>query len=170
MAWSGKQRKRPRTKEKPAQEPTKTDISFLGLPPELRYSINEYTMNTKAVLRPQAPGRLLGQSPLLRVSRQLREEAASVMYLMTPRITAHVKNLNFFHIVTFFNRLSERESNALPSLTALSDRKIQVKIHITDACRSNPNLLHRWLRRSGTNCHPYHSEFGSVYLAEDDLE
>ncbi|KAK3648188.1 hypothetical protein LTR56_007600 [Elasticomyces elasticus] len=119
---------------------------FLGLPAELRNQIYAFSaQESSAVLIHYARGRLISNSPLMGVNRQVRNEYTSVLYLSAPLITAHVRNFSFDNIVTFLNRLSDHELAALPSQQVPSERQILAKLHI-----DGPALverLDRWLNR-----------------------
>ncbi|KAK4896882.1 hypothetical protein LTR27_005129 [Elasticomyces elasticus] len=119
---------------------------FLSLPAELRNLIYECSVEqSSAVLIHYARGRLISNSPLMGVNRQVRNEYTSVLYLAAPLITAHIRNGDFAHLVTFLNRLSDHELAALPSQEVPSERQILAKLHI-----DGPTLterLDRWLNR-----------------------
>jgi len=132
---------------------------FLGLPAELRNAVYEYVAlgSPPAMLRPNGKGQLLSNSPLMRVSRQVRDEYTSALYVAAP-LSAIVKDMDFSHIVTFLNKLSERELSVLPSLTkppltksstAAVQRQIVIRLHVTKHCPSRPEGLSRWLVRCG---------------------
>ncbi|KAK3670033.1 hypothetical protein LTR78_010064 [Recurvomyces mirabilis] len=136
----------------------KSLFPILDLPAELRNAIYEYAaLDATAVVRPNVRGKVLSNSPLTRVSHQVREEYSSMLLLTAPTITAHVKDLDFAHIVALLNRLSDQELRALPSITLPSDRSIRINLHITEACATHSDTLTRWLLRlehptkSGTN-------------------
>ncbi|TKA64810.1 hypothetical protein B0A55_10549 [Friedmanniomyces simplex] len=121
---------------------------FLDLPAELHNSIYEYSaLHYSAVLRPKARGRLLTNTPLTRVSHQIRAEYAAILFLAAPTITAHIHDLDFSHLVTFLNQLSDRELNALPSLTVPTARQILAELHITRNDSPGTDALHSWLLR-----------------------
>lgn len=143
---------------------------FLELPAELRNEIYDYVAPSyTAVLRQNARGRLLTNSPLAAVSRQVCEEYIATLYLCAP-ITAHVKNLDFSHLVTFLNKLSDRELRALPSVNVPSERHILIKLNITDACPPISDMLNRWLLRcehptkKGTNLQVSYVVSGNQYF------
>ncbi|KAK3648189.1 hypothetical protein LTR56_007601 [Elasticomyces elasticus] len=123
---------------------------FLELAAELRAAIYEYSaLHSTAILRPNHGGRLLSNSPLARVSHQVRDEYAAAVYLAAPVITADIFNLNFTHLVTFINKLSDRELRVLPSLDVPSSREILVKVHLTGKTVPQLEMLNRWLLRCG---------------------
>ncbi|KAK5687452.1 hypothetical protein LTS10_001590 [Elasticomyces elasticus] len=119
---------------------------LLNLPPELRNQIFEYSaQESSAVLIHYARGRLISNSPLMGVNRQVRNEYTSALYLNAPLITAQILNFDFAHIVTFLNRLSDHELTALPSQQVPSERQILAKLHIDGPALTE--RLDRWLNR-----------------------
>ncbi|KAK5740796.1 hypothetical protein LTR17_004386 [Elasticomyces elasticus] len=119
---------------------------FLSLPAELRNLIYAFSaQESSAVLIHHARGRLISDSPLMRVNRQVRNEYTSVLYLTAPLITAHVRSWDFAHVVTFLNRLSDRELAALPSQQVPSERRILAKLHFDGPVLTE--RLDRWLNR-----------------------
>jgi len=121
---------------------------LLQLPAELRNDIYEYiAVDACAELHPRTRGKLASRSTLCRVSKQVRDEYHAVLYMTTPYIKAHVKDFDFGHIVTFLNKLSDRELNALPTLSIPTQRKLHIHTHITEACPGNPEGLQKWLLR-----------------------
>lgn len=84
----------------------------------------------------------------MRVNKQVAGEYLSMVYLTATEIQAHVRDFNFAHIVTFFNKLSDHELSALPSVNVTSSRAINVHVHVTENCPANPEGLQRWLLRS----------------------
>ncbi|KAK5742853.1 hypothetical protein LTR17_003101 [Elasticomyces elasticus] len=131
----------------PVSHATTNDESpFLGLPPELRTLIYEFSVQeSSAVLIHYARGRLISDSPLMRVNRQVRNEYTSMLYLTAPLIIAHIWSWDFAHIVTFLNRLSDRELAALPSKQVPSERQILAKLHFDGPALTE--RLDRWLNR-----------------------
>jgi hypothetical protein len=121
---------------------------FLGLPAELRDHVYGFAAGDyRAVLRSSPRGRLVSNSPLMRVSKQIRDEYSSALYLAAPIVTALVRDMDFSHVVTFLNKLSDRELNALPNANLLSDRHVVIELELTHTCPSNPEALQRWLNR-----------------------
>jgi len=121
---------------------------FLELPAELRNAVYEYVaIDACGALHRRTRGKLASRTALCRVSKQVRDEYHAVLYMTTPYIEAHVKDFDFGHIVTFLNKLSDRELNALPTSTIPTHRKLRVHIRITQACPHNPEGLQKWLLR-----------------------
>lgn len=154
--WS-KRRKNPRKVEvqsapvgppfQPARMPGDRSL-ILELPPELRNEVyGLVSVASTATLHPRQRGVLITHSSLGRVSKQVREEFMSAVYLSTPTIRAHVTDFKFSHIVTFFNKLSEREASALTAGSIAAERRLEIKLHLTDACPPNPEPLQSWLVR-----------------------
>ncbi|KAK1059396.1 hypothetical protein LTR33_013161 [Friedmanniomyces endolithicus] len=142
-------------KKSTTPDTTGTLARFPTLPAELRNAVYEYSaLHCTAVLCPNARGKLLSNSPLMAVSLRVRAELAAALHLTAPVITAHVQNLDFSHIVTFINQTSDRELNALPSVTGASERRIKVELRMVGrgwvpCClrRQDLDSLHRWLLR-----------------------
>ncbi|KAK4551821.1 hypothetical protein LTR86_010907 [Recurvomyces mirabilis] len=153
----------------------KSLFPILDLPAELRNAIYEYAaLNATAVVRSNVRGKVLSNSPLTRVSHQIREEYSSMLLLTAPTITAHVKDLDFAHIVTLLNRLSDQELRALPSTNLPSGRSIRINLHITQTCSPHSDALMRWLIRlehptkRGTNLNITYRAIGIHH--SDDLD
>ena len=142
-------------KKSTTPDTTGTLARYLTLPAELRNAVYEYSaLHYTAVLCPNARGKLLSNSPLMAVSLRVRAELAAALHLTAPVITAHVQNLDFSHIGTFINQTSDRELNALPSVTGASERRIKVALRMVGrgwvpCCLRWQDLdsLHRWLVR-----------------------
>ena len=119
---------------------------FLTLPAELRNIVygmvaEEYTAYLKKRI-------LTDRSNLVLVSRQIRDEYRPVSLLCAKNIQTKVVDFDFRHIVTFINRLSTTEVNALPNATKPGTRRIDVTLVFSN----NPAdyyLLRRWLNRAG---------------------
>ena len=75
------------------------------------------------------------------------------MYLCAPEIVASVKDFDFRHVVTFFNRLSEAQMKTLPSLSIPASRLMTIELTFTEKIRGHREasdpipLLYRWLNR-----------------------
>ncbi|KAK5694757.1 hypothetical protein LTR97_009347 [Elasticomyces elasticus] len=170
-----KQAKKIQSKEdrKSKSSPPAKTFPFLDLPAELRNAIYEYnTLSSTAVLRPTPRGRLLSDSPLMRVSHQVRDEYTAALLLAAPTITAFARDLDLSHIVTFLNKLSDRELSVLPSNASTSDRQIMVKLELTPNGLPQFDMLDRWLVRcghaskKGTNIKMSYTVYGTqVFLA-----
>ncbi|KAK5134452.1 hypothetical protein LTR08_006499 [Meristemomyces frigidus] len=121
---------------------------FFELPAELRNEVYEYVaLSAGAQLRPRFRGRLISATALCRVSKQVRKEYEAALYVSASRITAHVRNFDFGHLVTYLNKLTGRELSALPMLNIPSQRTLEVHVYITQSCSTNPEGLRKWLRR-----------------------
>ena len=121
---------------------------ILEMPPEIRNQIYEFVaLHYDVILHPRSNGKLATASPLCRVSHQVRGEYLGILYIEAPEIKACVKDFNFGHVIKFFNNLSERELNALPTINQPSLRHLQINVDLTDACGESPDELRRWLRR-----------------------
>jgi len=126
---------------------------FLELPAELRNTVLEYaaaTADEPAVLRPNGKGQLRSTSPLMRVSRQIRDEFQAALYVAAP-LLANVKDFNFAHVVAFLNKLTDRGLNPLPSIrkskAAKRERTMTIALHISANCPLHSDDLDRWLAR-----------------------
>ncbi|KAK4555041.1 hypothetical protein LTR86_007807 [Recurvomyces mirabilis] len=142
-------RRSARSSRSSAQRPldSKSQTShFLKLPAELREWVYTFVaQSTHTLLRPASGGKLLNDSPLLRVSRQCNDEYTKVLRREAPAIIAQVVDFDFSHVVKFLNSLTEIELNAIR--TELPDRVLRIRIFATPHCPRNPESLHRWLRR-----------------------
>ena len=126
----------------------KVPFRLLELPAELRNRIYEYiALEYDIVLSPRANGRLATSSPLAKVSHQVREEYLGLLYVTAPTIRVPLTDWNFAHVIKFFNTLSQRELNALPTVGRPSSRCLHINVKMTSACGANPEELQRWLKR-----------------------
>lgn len=92
-----------------------------NLPPELRDQIYECVMRNEPQIwltgsRPRKP---LFKSNLVRTNRQIRKELTSLMRVGATDIVAEVKNYDFGHIISWFNKLSGENLRALPNTTSI---------------------------------------------------
>ncbi|KAK3644935.1 aspartate-semialdehyde dehydrogenase [Elasticomyces elasticus] len=121
---------------------------LLDLPPELRIAIYEqiFIINGGVQLSRNTGRRNLATTcPLVRVNKQIRSEFLSAALLL-----AHIRTtaigLDFKHIVSFLNRLSEREIAALPKNDNLTERTVTIGIIMPK--QWNPEVyLARWINR-----------------------
>lgn len=155
------------SQEQTAPEPL-PPCKLFELPAELRNKIYEYVaLDSKAVLHFKRRGKLATSSALIRTARQINDEYFGMLYVTAPEIRATVKDFDFGHIITFFNTLSERELNALPTLNKPTSRKLLIRVEVTEICPAYPDSLHRWLRRcqnttkKGTNIDVQYSLTGN---------
>ncbi|KAK3654175.1 hypothetical protein LTR56_004230 [Elasticomyces elasticus] len=120
---------------------------LLDLPPELRNLVYEFVFaSTGGVhLSPKAHRKHLAcGSALNRVNKQVRHEFLTVGELVVD-IHTSAPNFDFRHIVAFLNRLSDKEMQALPSLTVPVQRKVIVDLQPSSTMR--PMYLERWINR-----------------------
>lgn len=145
-----------------SRKTTKSDISgdsppppFLRLPAELRNHIYALVCggeDDKAYLTFRSRGDLAhAGSGLARVSRQVRNEFLPVLSSSVPIIDAQVKDFDFAHIVTFFNRCTEPELRKLPTVDASegSERIMRITVYVTDNAKYGLLSLRRWINRIG---------------------
>jgi hypothetical protein len=95
----------------------------MGLPAELRmecYDHSVHLQDLEAVLTPKTKGRLVSNSPLMAVSKQVRIEFEGTLYLHAS-IKAYVKDFDFTHIVKFLNQLSVAELKVFPKVKLEKD-------------------------------------------------
>jgi hypothetical protein len=124
---------------------------FMDLPAELRSLVLEKAVEDEtAFISPRTRGALACSSSLPRVNKQVREEFLSVLYLQAPLVRVKVNNFDFRYLITFFNRLSDRELDALPSIVLPVERKVIVELEISRHplldLYLKPKLM-QWLRR-----------------------
>ncbi|KAK5747486.1 hypothetical protein LTR17_000127 [Elasticomyces elasticus] len=120
---------------------------LLDLLPELRNLVYEFVFaSTGGVhLSPKAHRKHLAcGSALNRVNKQVRHEFLTVGELVVD-IHTSAPNFDFRHIVAFLNRLSDKEMQALPSLTVPVQRKVIVDLQPSSTMR--PMYLERWINR-----------------------
>lgn len=123
---------------------------LLDLPPEVRNNIYYKVLENypKGFLRSDGRGRVACRSALPRISRLVRQEFLAILYLSADT-ECRIVNLDFSHVVTFFNQLRDAELKALPSGLSPSDRQMILKLSIPGLLR--PALLEprldRWLKR-----------------------
>lgn len=119
---------------------------FLNLPAELRNIV--YGMVAEECTAYLKKGKVTDRSNLALVNRQIRDEYHPVSLLCAKGIRTEVEDFDFRYIVTFINRLSTNEVNALPNATKPGTRRIDVTLVFS----KNPAdyyLLRRWLNRAG---------------------
>jgi hypothetical protein len=144
--------------------PSGTDSRLMNLPQEIRDHIYTFiARETTATIVRQAPGEIISSHPLCHTSKQIRSEFKAILYLEAGHLVAKVQNFDFRHIVTFFNRLSEREHKTLLALTPSEDQKpykirkrvLEIELGIKRAeevwniYAGNDEYLRRWIKRAG---------------------
>ena len=141
--------KRAKTKTSKTEKP----FRLLDLAAELRDMIYACIVetDTPARLDRRNRGKLIVISAMSQTSKQVRQEITSATYLYAP-IIADVRNLDFRHIVTFFNKLSDLELRYLSGTTANKnpERKITIELFFTQdylKAASSGLFLDRWLNR-----------------------
>jgi hypothetical protein len=118
----------------------------MNLPAELRNLVYaEVARSRTAHLR---KGMLTDNSALLYVNSQVHAEyKAMIQFAQT--IKTDVTDFDFRHIVTFLNRLSTAELNALPSLTRPEGRSVEICLRFSYRLEGpDHGLLRRWLNRA----------------------
>ena len=134
-------------------DPSKYSL-LLNLPPEIRNLVYEYTYaSTGGVRLPCKASRryLATRSALCRANKQVHNEFLTAAWLLADVHTVAL-DFDFRHIVTFLNRLSEGELDALPNITLPSSRRMVIELipgvgqyyHTSDRNK----LLYRWIRRA----------------------
>ncbi|KAK5123166.1 hypothetical protein LTR85_003364 [Meristemomyces frigidus] len=128
------------------------EVSLLDLPAELRNAIYMMLLEgTKVRLsRVRSMKPLASESALPRVNKQVRNEFLSIALLSADIHTTSL-DFDFRHIVSFLNRLSEAELQALSSTSTNipSERTITVDLAISEDCPEEPDYFQRWLNRAG---------------------
>lgn len=118
---------------------------LLDLPTEIFDMILELEAVRAGAYLNRRSSSLRSASSLMLVSRHVRNQYLNVLNASASPIRTTVQNFNFSHIVTFLNRLSERELKSLPTVALPTERKFIIKLTPTQA--TNPEQLHRWLLR-----------------------
>lgn len=125
---------------------------FLDLPAELRDHVYTYIMEaeSQAYLRSSGHGKPFCKSALTRVNRQLREEVAAVLNLGHTGLIAEVRNFDFSHLITYFNRTDDYELMKLPTTANPNKHKLTIELLFTDRYSLDEVTaakLQRWLNR-----------------------
>ena len=162
MAATTRAQGRKRTRSENATKPNATadgpltipDEAFAisELPAELRNTIYMYAArdDNSARINKRKPGGLSTTSGFSMINKQIREEYISALYLHAPKFTAVVKDFDFRHIATFFNKLSYMELDASESKSSISaKRRISIHLTFSPTCSPCPGdlYLERWLKR-----------------------
>jgi hypothetical protein len=138
--------KRPRAAARPLK--TSKPFCFLDLPAELRNLVYEKVAKHQIAILEK--GELTDNSELLDVNIRIRNEYYPILLHHASRIMAEVVNFDFQKVVTFLNRLSDADINALPSTTKSATRPIEIKLTFDQRmCQKKEILLKRWLNRAG---------------------
>ena len=103
---------------------TQTPFRFLDLPAELRTQILALFAHDTgtALLKRTSRGQVVTADAVGRVNKQLREEYIGVLYEHARTTLAHVRDFDFRHVVTYFNRLNKAEVEALPVKSATPEQ------------------------------------------------
>lgn len=140
-------------KQRTAPTANVAPFRLLDLAPEIRNNIYACVMEQEpqAYFKPASSSKLYCKSSLARVNRQVREEFTSL--LPTTGIVAEVKDFNFGHVITFFNKLDEVHLKALPTRENIGIRaRNSMTIELTITKKSfwegkSWRDLQRWLNR-----------------------
>jgi hypothetical protein len=139
--------------EEATTQPVYEPFPLLELPREIRDHIYgfvaEYSTGT---LDRRARGNLITSAPLARTNKQLRDEFMSVLHTDLQTIVAKVSDFDFRHLVTFFNRLSDREHRILLGVVHSSGRRnmvIRMGMSERDSSYPDSSYLMRWVKRAG---------------------
>ena len=105
-----------------------------------------------AYLHTRSRGNLAHGSSLLRVNRQDRNEFMAVLCTTVPSIQAHVKDFDFAHIITFFNRCDEIELKSLKRAEGTSGdkRTMSITLDVEPKVHYFFDRLRRWVNRSAS--------------------
>ena len=127
---------------------------IVDLPAELRNRIYHFVLADHPQARLKAGSPILAsQSTLPRVNKQVRAEYLAILHLFAPETVAQVRNLDFRHIVTFFNKLAKSELAALSKKSSAPrlERPMMIELAFDDidvGLRGYlPEYFFRWLRR-----------------------
>ncbi len=103
-----------------------------------------------ATLYTRGRGNLTCPAAITLVNKQIRSEVMSVLCLEAGSIVAEVVNFDFRHLVTFYNRLSEREHKHLLGMSQGQEKRhIVVRLAFTYGYSeyTAEDLLKRWVKR-----------------------
>lgn len=129
--------------------PKANSIRLFDLPAELRNLVYEKVGETQ-IARVRSPKVFLTDgSGLLDIDDQLRREYLPILLLNAVKIQVKVFSFNFGSLITFLNRLSNAEINALPSAANRNIREVEVLLHSYGRTGKNERDLKRWLNRAG---------------------
>lgn len=124
---------------------------FLQLPRELRDEVySSIATDSTAAIDKRGGGTISCSEALSLVNKQIRSEFLSALYLDAGSLVAKVVDFNFSHIITFFNRLSERENrNLIGGPQSSEARKLKINLFVTRTCDPEPQNtgLKRWICR-----------------------
>jgi hypothetical protein len=121
----------------------------MDLPAELRNLV--YGSVAKGRTAFLENGTLTDNSSLLQVNSQVHDEYIPMLFQFAKVIKTDVVDFDFRPIVTFLNRLSAAELNALPSLTRPSRRSVDIALRFSYVSEyPDDKLLRRWLNRAGS--------------------
>ncbi|KAK4553223.1 hypothetical protein LTR86_009753 [Recurvomyces mirabilis] len=126
------------------------EISLLDLPPELRNTIYELVIaDSKTTLATYSGRQYLASSTSLpRVNKQIREEFLGATMLQADIHTIS-QGLDFQHIVTYLDKLSEMELKTLSRKDLPSHLKFIIHLYPGTNTWTRITLPRRWLRRAG---------------------
>ncbi|KAK5696958.1 hypothetical protein LTR17_024153 [Elasticomyces elasticus] len=128
-------------------DPNRMSLLF-DLPPELRTAIYEQIFISNGgvqLFRNTSRRNLATTCPLIRVNKQIRDEFLSAALLLADIRTTAI-GLDFRHIVSFMNRLSERKIAALPKNDNLTERAVSIEIIMPKQWKREVYLA-RWISR-----------------------
>lgn len=148
-------KKRKITRTTQANDSDDSPPPLLRLPAELRNHIYALVCggeDEKAYLSFRSRGNLAhAGSALARVNKQVRSEFLPILSSTVPIINAQVRDFDFAHVVTFFNRCEEYELKKLLTLNATegSERTMKITVYMTDHAKYTLRGLRRWINRIG---------------------
>ena len=137
-------------KPKPQKHNNQNDgpFPFMNLPPELRNIVYaEAAKDNVAVIEKST---FTDNSALSQVSAQIHNEYMPILALNAKAIQTTVLDFDFRHVVTFINRLSAAELNALPSINKSDTRPIDISLRFNPFEAFHDYHLGRWLKRAGS--------------------
>ena len=141
------QAKRAKRAASASSQSTKIEsFRLFDLPAELRNLVYEKIAEAQRARFRQKE--LTDRTGILDINDRLKYEYFPILLLHAGQIEADVTNFNFQHVVTFLNRLSETEVNALPTVVRPTLRTIKISLRVSNDLAYNDKLLRRWLDRT----------------------
>jgi hypothetical protein len=120
---------------------TPQSIPFLGFATEIRNHIYSYVAedDSEIYIDEQNLGKLKSASTMAVLNKQVREEYISLLDANSPSIHAVVRDFDFSHVITFYNRLQEKAPRELyKDADALRTHNLTIHLKFTPDHISDP--------------------------------